>query len=120
VAKGAEILCHPTVEQNLAAPDMYDHLKSVRAYENRMYVVSANIGIAYQRHPETGELNRVTTCGHSLIAGPDGNLLASVSGSGEGMATAEIDIEALRKLRETPARDLEFSPVLYQNVYRIK
>jgi predicted amidohydrolase len=116
-AKGAEVLLHPTVELATAHPWMYDPARQARALENRMYVLSANLGVARERHPATGEQRERTSRGGSGIAGPDGQMLTHIAGPGEAMATARIDIGALRELRATPARETFYSPILYRSLY---
>jgi predicted amidohydrolase len=67
--------------------DVYDQ---VRALENQVVWVSAN---------QTGGFGTLRFVGNSKIVHPDGSVLAA-TGTGEGMAVAEIDLdEALRATR---------------------
>ncbi|MFN8533247.1 MAG: nitrilase-related carbon-nitrogen hydrolase [Dehalococcoidia bacterium] len=116
-AKGAEVLLHPTVERTTHHPWVYQPVKIARAVENRLYVVSANIGVARMRHPVTGELEEGRTAGGSAVIGPDGVVRCSVGGSGEGWASAYIDLAALREERSTPAPDVAYTPALYRDLY---
>jgi predicted amidohydrolase len=118
-AKGAEILCHPTLENPAVTPWINDQLKASRAFENRMYVVSANLGIAYEPDPETGELHTRRSYGGSSVHGPDGRMLAQIRGDGEGVTVAYIDLDGLREMRSTPLSYIEYHKVLYQDVYRL-
>ncbi|MEM1261045.1 MAG: nitrilase-related carbon-nitrogen hydrolase [Pseudomonadota bacterium] len=95
--RGAELLVHSTSE--VGSPDLTpkDVAKRARAYENNVYVVSANsagitgIGIPSQ-----------STDGMSKVLDYQGRVLAN-AGFGESMvAAAEIDIAALRRWRRRP------------------
>ena len=95
--RGAEILIHPTSEMGSPALTPKDVAKRARAIENMAYVVSANsAGIRGTPIPAA------STDGMSKIIDPTGLVLAE-AGPGETMAaTAEIDLEALRRLRRRP------------------
>ncbi|GIW11346.1 MAG: hypothetical protein KatS3mg061_2403 [Dehalococcoidia bacterium] len=41
----------------------------------------------------------------------------AVEGSGEGWGSAYIDLPALRAARALPAPEIEFTPLLYREVY---
>jgi predicted amidohydrolase len=117
--QGVDVLCHPTVEFLPADRWIYDQLKAVRAYENRMYVVSANVGLRREIDPRTGEIVDERTRGGSSVHGPDGQMLAQIVGDGEGVALAYIDLDGLRERRKTPHPHIGYNKVLYQDVYRL-
>lgn len=117
--KGVEVLCHPTVEFQTNTPWIHDQLKASRAYENRMYVVSANVGLRREKDSRTGEMTLERTRGGSSVHGPDGRMLAQISGQGEGVTFAYVDLAGLRSMRSTPPAYTGFDKVLYQDVYRL-
>lgn len=119
-AKGAEVLLQPTVEHVRGNHAVYDAIRAARAFENRMYIISANVGNARMEHPITHEITDLQSRGHSSIVGPDGAIITSIAGPGEAYASAYVDIEQLRAGRETPSPDRQFAPVLYQDVYRLE
>jgi predicted amidohydrolase len=86
--KGAEILVLPTAWPQQAG-FIYDTLDRARAAENECWFLSSNqVGACDQ--------GRLTFYGHSRIIGPLGNVLAD-TGDGEGLATAEVPLESLRR-----------------------
>ncbi len=118
-AKGAEILCHPTIEFLSNNPWIHDQLKASRAFENRMYVLSANVGLRREKDSGTGAVVEERTRGGSSVHGPDGQMLAQIRGDGEGVTLAYIDLDRLRQMRATPPGNTGFNKVLYQDVYRL-
>ena len=105
---GAEIVVNP-MGFPLAAPDrgytvrdpesypidLRSMVRRVRAYENLVYILSANNGPSGTRPPAKVLPSEIVDYrGRALVTGPDV--------SDERFVTAEIDIEALRKARTTP------------------
>ena len=95
--RGAELIVHSTSEIGSPDPTPKDIAKRARAYENAVFVVSANsAGIANIGIPTE------STDGMSKIVDYNGRVLAS-AGFGESIVgTAEIDIEAQRRWRRRP------------------
>lgn len=95
---GAEVICHSSSEVASPRPTPKNIAKQARAYENMLYVVSANsAGIDNIPFPAS------STEGNSQVVDYKGQVLAEAS-NGESMAgTAEIDIAKLRASRDTPA-----------------
>jgi predicted amidohydrolase len=95
VMRGAEVLVHSTSEMGSPQATAKDIAKRARAAENLVYVVSANsAGV-----PGTGLPDRSTT-GMTKIVDYEGRVLAEAAPGGESMvATAAIDIGALRNRR---------------------
>lgn len=96
--KGAELICHSSSEIGSPLATPKNIAKQARAYENMLYVVSANSagveGIAFPAQ---------STDGHSQVVDFKGKVLAE-AGAGESMCGfAEIDIAALRRTRAKPA-----------------
>lgn len=96
--RGAEVICHSSSEiaSPLATPK--NIAKQARAYENMLYVVSANSacihGIPFPQD---------STSGHSRVVDYKGHVLAEAA-TGESMCgNAEVDIESLRRARRRPA-----------------
>jgi predicted amidohydrolase len=101
--QGVEVLIHPTAEGSgpVAWRQTWDAAKSVRAWENCMYVISTNNGHTYgSLRPEDRQR------GLSRIINYDGGLLAITDGSGESICTATIDLEALRQTRQSPGHNV--------------
>lgn len=96
--RGAEVICHSSSEVGspLATPKNIG--KQARAYENMVYVVSAN-SAGIDRIP----FPAASTDGHSQVVDYKGRVLAE-AGFGESMVgVAEIDIAAQRRTRAKPA-----------------
>jgi predicted amidohydrolase len=68
----------------------WQRLLQARAIENQAYVVGVN---------RVGTDPYYAYCGRSLVADPQGEILADAGGA-EGVVSAELDLEALRKYRE--------------------
>ncbi|MDE0480023.1 MAG: nitrilase [Gammaproteobacteria bacterium] len=96
--RGAEVICHSSSEQGSLQLTPKNIAKRARAFENQVYVVSANsAGIAGPGFPED------STDGHSQVVDFKGRLLAEAA-FGESMcAFAELDVEALRRERAKTA-----------------
>jgi len=92
--RGAEVICHSSSEQGSPRLTPKNIAKRARAFENQVYVVSANsAGIAGPGFPED------STDGHSQVVDYKGAPLAEAA-FGESMCGfAEIDIAALRRRR---------------------
>lgn len=95
--RGAEVFVHSTSEAGSPAVTQKDVAKRARAQENMAYVISANsAGI------EGSPIPGASTDGGSQIVDPSGAVLVQ-AGSGESMvATAAIDLAALRAERRRP------------------
>lgn len=92
--RGAEVICHSSSEQGSPQLTPKNIAKRARAFENQVYVVSANsAGITNPGFP--GD----STDGHSQVVDFGGKVLAE-AGFGETMCGfAELDIAALRRER---------------------
>lgn len=96
--RGAEVLLHPTSDHGAADKWGWESAKKVRASENMMFLISTNA---------TGQIGTFIpegqTLGHSKIIDYHGRILADVGGPGEStVASAVIDVEALRRERRIP------------------
>jgi len=98
VLRGAEVICHSSSEVASDRVTPKNVAKQARAYENMVYVVSANTaGVADIALPE------FCVDGHSQVVGPKGDVLAKAA-SGESLAgNAEVHLGELRALRARPA-----------------
>ncbi len=96
--RGAEVICHSSSEVGNLRQTPKNIAKQARAYENMLYVVSANsAGISGTPIPAD------STDGHSQVVDYKGRVLAE-AGQGETMnGFAEIDIAALQRTRAKPA-----------------
>jgi predicted amidohydrolase len=95
VMRGAELFVHPTSEIGSPLLTPKDIARRARAIENLAYVVSANsAGL------ENIAIPAASATGMSKIIDYKGDVLAEAAAGGESMvATATIDIEALRAAR---------------------
>ncbi|MFG1703740.1 nitrilase-related carbon-nitrogen hydrolase [Nonomuraea sp. M3C6] len=95
--RGAEVFCHPTSEASSPALTPKAIARRARAVENLAYVVSANsAGLSGIAIP--GD----STNGGSEVIDHQGRVLAQ-AGAGESLvASAELDVAALRRLRLRP------------------
>jgi predicted amidohydrolase len=96
--RGAEVICHSSSEVGSPLMTPKNIAKRARAFENMVYVVSANSGgISDNPIPIT------SADGHSQVVNYKGQVMAE-TGQGESMSgVAEIDIETLRRVRSRPA-----------------
>jgi predicted amidohydrolase len=96
--RGAEVICHSSSEVGSPRITPKKIAKQARAYENMVYVISANsAGISGTPIPAA------SVDGHSQVVSYRGKVLAE-AGPGESMnGFAEIDIAALRRRRSTPS-----------------
>jgi predicted amidohydrolase len=96
--RGAEVICHSSSEVGSTRTTPKNVAKLARAYENMVYVVSANsAGITDVPFP------MASTDAHSQVVDFHGHVLAE-AGTGESMVgNAEIDIHSLRQARRRPA-----------------
>lgn len=94
--RGAEVIIHPTAEgaSDRAWRESWEMAKTVRAWENQVYFISANNG-TWLNGPRPAFRSR----GRSQVIGPDGNLLGITEAPGENLAIGMVDIEALRRTR---------------------
>jgi len=95
---GAELICHSSSEVGSPQATPKNIAKQARAYENMLYVVSANSACI-----DGVPVPRASTDGHSQVVNYKGQIIAE-AGAGESMVGhAEIDIEAVRRNRAKPA-----------------
>ncbi len=95
--RGAEVLCHPTSESSSPLLTPKAIARRARAVENLSYVVSANTGGL----TGTG-IPADSTSGGSELIDFEGRVLAQ-AGAGESLvASAELDLGALRRYRGRP------------------
>lgn len=88
--QGAELLTVPSAFTRVTGEAHWEVLLRARAIENQCYVLAANQGGVHNATRETW--------GHSMIVDPWGRVLARVE-KGEGVAVAELDLNALHALR---------------------
>lgn len=94
---GADVIAHPS---NLVFPDA-QRVMVGRAFENRLYVVTANRTGADER-----PIGRVPFTGRSQIAGPDGRLLARAGVRETCARAADCDLARARDKALTPMTHL--------------
>ena len=91
---GAEILLHPTTETNGPLAVSRDQVRRSRAYENLVYLVSANAGALRGRYSAVQQIR-----GRSTIVNYLGNIEAQIEGAGESVLVTPIDLDRLRRRR---------------------
>ncbi len=98
VLRGAEVLCHSSSEVSANSVTPKNIAKQARAYENMVYVVSANTaGVRDIALPE------FCVDGHSQVVDFKGRVLAEAAGGESLCGNGEIQIEQLRAARSKPA-----------------
>ena len=113
--KGAEIIVHPTAEQEGPKHPPYMALRQSQAYTNGVYWLSA----APSRETITtqGKQLEARYGGGSSIIGPDGAIAAVMKGREEGQVTARIDLKFLRSCRELQDKHTTPAQMLYRDRY---
>jgi nitrilase len=91
LARGADILVLPSAFTETTGAAHWHLLCRTRAVENLSYVLAPGQGGLHD--------NGRRTYGHSLIAGPWGEVLAECTQNGEGVACASVDLAALHSVR---------------------
>ena len=91
LARGAEILVLPSAFTETTGAAHWHLLCRARAVENLCYLIAPGQGGLHD--------NGRRTYGHSLIAGPWGEVLAECTENGEGVACASVDLAALHEVR---------------------
>jgi predicted amidohydrolase len=90
--QGAEVLLHLTADST----ETWNMAKTLRAYENNCYVVSANCG-GFYGSPFPAHLYQAG----SHVIDFRGKTLNSCGGIGETIVAAPVDLEALRRFRSS-------------------
>lgn len=92
--RGAEILLHPTAEWNGPMVQTLDQARRSRAYENFVYLASANAGAIVSKY-SAAQASR----GCSTVINYLGNVDSAIEGAGESVLVSTIDLDRLRKRR---------------------
>ena len=112
---GAEVIAHVTGEPYAPHRDAWEMSRRTRAYENLLYIISANHGgynaqisgelfadspgLNFQQRRD-GEISPVDRShGGSKIVDFNGRVVGQAQSPGEALATGAIDIQALRERR---------------------
>ena len=90
--------------------EQMDRLLAARAIENQVYIVGVN---------RVGEGDGLIYNGHSAVYGPTGERLTALSEE-EALITAEIDLESLRRLRDSFPLKADRREVLYMKLWNEK
>ena len=88
--RGADVICHPS---NLVLPGLAQRGLPIHALLNRVYVVTAN---------RIGLENDLRFTGMSLVADPQGNVLANASEADTEVSIVEVDLTLARDKQMTP------------------
>ena len=92
--RGAEILLHPTAEWNGPMVQALDQARRSRAYENFIYLASANAGAIVSKY-SAAQASR----GCSTVINYLGNVDSAIDGAGESILVSSVDLDRLRKRR---------------------
>ncbi len=92
--RGAEILLHPTAEANGPLAGTRDQVRRSRAYENLVYLASANAGALSGRYSAAQ-----ATRGGSTVVNYLGHVDARIDGAGESVLVSTLDLDRLRRRR---------------------
>ncbi len=111
---GADIVIHPNLEFPVADRP-FSAVKQARAFENSIYLVSANA--ASESWREGGEVKLYRSLGNSMIVGPQGHVLARCDGNKETFAVATIDLAHLDEVRAKQAADTQPDWAVYSSIY---
>ena len=112
---GAEVLCHLTSEpNNMSHGDVrnWEAMRMTRAYENKCYLAMANIGIY-----EGASRGLHASHGDSAVHYFDGSIMAKLNGAGEATIQANIDLNALRRVRARPFHPVTLRAKMYAKEY---
>ncbi len=101
--RGAEVICYPTGEPHNIRRTAWEHTKRAHAWENLLYIVSANAG-SEQRVP--GGNQSFFHRGYSRLVAFDGSIQVQADGPGEVPLVGVIDIGAQRRARRNAWRNL--------------
>lgn len=89
--QGCELITAPSAFTYTTGQAHWELLLRTRAVETQSFVLAANQGGIHEDGRQTW--------GHSMIVGPDGQILTEVSTDGEGWAVAELDFSKLNQVR---------------------
>lgn len=103
---GAELLIAPYATSR---KNMFQEVLRTRAFENGCFLMAAN---------KVGREHDWVFPGGSMIAGPDGTLLASADTENEALLVAEIDRAAVRAARTAYPNRRDRRPELYDAITR--
>ena len=102
--RGAQVLLIPSMFTKPTGRLCWEVLLRARAVENGCYVIAPN------------QIDgRFGSYGHSMIVDPSGKILCQIEEE-EGIATAEIDLDELDRVR----RDMPVLSMRAENVYRVE
>ncbi|MEV0133168.1 nitrilase-related carbon-nitrogen hydrolase [Dactylosporangium sp. NPDC050688] len=134
--RGAELILHPTGEPYGAHRPAWRRAKATRAYENKVYLASANHAAYYAKTdegiwtdaPDLAFAQRQSTLippsmrshGHSEVIDFNGTTIAEIGGPGEATVIGTIDIERLRFERNSMGLNFaaQLMPEMFAHVYQ--
>jgi N-carbamoylputrescine amidase len=115
--QGADILFFPTAigsePQDPSLDSRYHWQRTMQGHAaaNVMPLVASNrVGV------EKGQAGEITFYGSSFIAGPMGEIVAELSRTEEGVATAGFDLDAVRRMRASWGLFRDRRPELYGSI----
>ena len=115
--KGAELVVNPhaSLHWDLLHRPGGDLVRAVRAFENLIYLAVANVGGIAGYEPPAGQ-----ALPPSEIIDYTGRVIATAQIGPDRMATARVDIEALRRFRASPNANFltQLQPHLHADAYR--
>lgn len=112
VMNGAEVLLHPTGEPHAAHRAGWECAKRARAFENMVYLASANVGGTVDK------FGIQMYHGYSEIIDYYGRVLGRIDGGGEASISTTINIDGLRRERLTRGRMVQLRAEVYASYYQ--
>ena len=110
--KGAEIILHPTAQHAGPGYPPYQAMRQSLAYTNGVYWLSAVP--SRETAVVHGKQQQTWFGGGSSIIGPDGSVIACITGRHQGLVTGNIDLDFLKACREKQRRYTEPDPGIYE------
>jgi len=117
VARGAEIIIHPTSEPHGAHRGGWDAARQMRGFENTAYVLSCGHGGEYFLDGRAAPSARAR--GYSKIVNFDGRIQGEADTAGQVPLAGTIDLKALRRARANIQANVGLwdDPVVYAADY---
>lgn len=118
VAKGAEVIIHPTSEPHNIRRRAWDLSRHTRAFENSAYVITAGHGGEVSARSTNGQPTAMNR-GYSKVVNFDGTLQVVADGPGALPLQGSIDLKALRHARANAKSNLAIwdDSVVYEAAY---
>ena len=112
-SKGAEVILHTSMESDEIP---WQALKQAIGFQTHVYLLTGATSRIIMADDPAGEWMG----GASTIVRPDGGILASIGGSDEGYAVADVNLSAIAEAKKKFARNTVPAWHLYSDLYTEK